>query len=184
MRTTKICASCRESRATDQFEGTDTVCKACRLTDKECSTCHKRKSLSEFYADFSRSDRRQANCKACAVALNRERRRGQPAVRRSHKRCSSCEKVKSRDSFYAHCSNADGLQRICKACDKERAARRNHPEISKRRGRRVFCSKCAGLPHRVVGPECILCGLPRQEEAPVGLEDVQRSSAGLLSRAF
>ena len=48
---------------------------------KRCSTCGVVKPLDEFHLDRARQDRRQNNCKACNIAINKQWYRDHPEAR-------------------------------------------------------------------------------------------------------
>jgi hypothetical protein len=95
----------------------------------------------------------------------------------SDKSCVSCLRVfpATTNFFYASRKHRDGLKRRCKPCDRiadkeTRSGIRSAKIESLPRVAGKFCLECAGLPHRVTGVKCRLCGLRREEEAKPELQ--------------
>ena len=81
------------------------------------------------------------------------------------KRCPACDTPKPRTSYYAHPTNPDGCQRICKQCDNAaRSARAAYTPDDEReyKSRRhgKLCPACYDLPHRRARPVCAKCCRP------------------------
>lgn len=119
---------------------------------KQCNCCKQIKSLDDFYRNKNRKDGRSDTCKQCQEA----RRRGelpawQPQWRvrdeQGNKQCSKCKQWKNESDFSVKVNSPDGLNYICKACDKQRAALTRKPrdlycyERYNEQGQKQ-CSKC------------------------------------------
>jgi hypothetical protein len=67
----------------------------------------------------------------------------------------------------------------CSVCSSTAHNRATCPERV-RGERKVFCSECAGLPHRVTGPKCRTCGTMYAAEEPVGRGEMRVGNWGWL----
>lgn len=96
---------------------------------KICYGCAEYKPTWEFHRSKRSKDGRRARCKDCsalsaAVSNASKRSREQTAQCNDDsgtKRCARCGETKSREDFYRHKKNSDGLRGWCKACDIESA---------------------------------------------------------------
>lgn len=52
------------------------------------------------------------------------------------KKCPCCGKIKNRDAFYKMSIAKDGLQRLCKKCDRERIAKLYQDNLEENRLKR------------------------------------------------
>lgn len=119
-------------------------------TRKTCTTCGRRKPLSQFNRDARFSDGRRPSCKTCTRARGREYyRRNRRAIgareRRLYraraaairagelptpdrKRCRKCGLTKPLSEFTPSASHPDGHQARCRACvrEQQRAWRRRN----------------------------------------------------------
>ena len=98
---------------------------------KQCNCCKQWKNLDDFYRNKNHKDGRSSTCKSCQEA----RRRGKlPAwepkwkIRNEYgqKQCTKCQQWKD-ESEFSKGNSPDGLNTICKECDKQRAAINRKP---------------------------------------------------------
>lgn len=92
------------------------------ITTKRCSRCRAVKARQEFRVDPKHSDALASACKVCertadaARHLILKQNPNSPDTR--DKRCSTCQIVKTADSFYRNSTASDGRQWACKPCQK------------------------------------------------------------------
>ena len=101
------------------------------MMTKQCNCCKQIKPLDEFYRNKNNSDGRAGTCKNCQEA----RRRGEIEAwipqwkirnEQGQKQCSKCKQWKDETEF-SKGNLPDGLNSICKECDKNRAAALRKP---------------------------------------------------------
>lgn len=118
---------------------------------KVCNCCKQVKSLEEFYRNKNHADGRADTCKICQEA----RRRGEIEAyiplwkirnEKGQKQCTKCKQWKDENEF-SKGNSPDGLNTVCKLCDKMRAAMSRKPrelyayEMYNEQGQK-HCSKC------------------------------------------
>ncbi len=82
---------------------------------KECLSCSKEKSLSDFY--FRNDTKRYRSvCKSCFLQKRKIQKEELPD---GFKRCPNCNIVRLIDNFYLCKHNMDGLCYTCKECMKK-----------------------------------------------------------------
>lgn len=86
---------------------------------KQCRTCEKVKTLSEFSADKRLKSGLSFRCKECNSRICKEYRNSQVAKEPvPHKECPDCKMIKSKDEFYKIPSRSDGLAQRCVECSR------------------------------------------------------------------
>lgn len=119
---------------------------------KICNCCKQAKSFEEFYRNKNHADGRADICKVCQEA----RRRGEIEAytpiwkirnELGQKQCTKCKQWKDETEFSKNIYSPDGLNTVCKLCDKTRAAIFRKPrelysyEMYNEQGQKQ-CSKC------------------------------------------
>ena len=101
------------------------------LVSLECRKCHEVKVVSEFSKDKSKKDGVNTMCKECKKQYYREndgkeRERQKKSIRAYDNdgnlislECGTCHEIKAVSEFSKHKSKKDGVQTICKDCEKE-----------------------------------------------------------------
>lgn len=98
---------------------------------KVCSCCKQSKAFDEFYRNKNSIDGRASICKVCQEA----RRKGEIEAyipqwkirnEQGQKQCSKCKQWKNETDF-SKGHSPDGLNNICKSCDRTRAAKFRKP---------------------------------------------------------
>jgi len=95
-------------------------------TDKECTTCHTIKNVTEFYIR-SKNGGLWGQCKNCCQTVKKEWRRRMSTRDRitpAQKECFSCKKTKPASEFFKKKYTLSGLSSYCKDCDREKSKER------------------------------------------------------------
>jgi hypothetical protein len=142
---------------------------------RTCRDCGVEKPLTiaHWYSKPAREDGFETLCKACTkAAMKRKQLAASP-----EKVCVACLKVFPLEQFLESRKNRDGYRRRCKACERQRdkecraGARAGVRRVEQGSNKPCkFCPGCAGLPHRVTGAKCSLCGLAYETEAKPELQ--------------
>ena len=135
----KTCAKCKFSRPRDDFhndrrhaDGKNTWCKSCKNTwtinqgkpftgaedlqqEKECYTCKRKRSISEFHRDKRRPDGRNPNCKECVHSTFLRSGKMRP-VDSEPRQCPKCKETRTVRDFARDRNRADGVAIHCKPC--------------------------------------------------------------------
>lgn len=168
----KVCSCCGKKKLATEFhkhsrrkDGLSTQCKVCDSIQqasykeryknnlipetKKCRMCNKIKESSEFSLHSRRSDRLSSFCKECESLITAKR----PNYVKEHKLilppgyvkiCSMCKETKSPDDFYKSSYNLDGLQYVCKDCEK-REERKAYNRIKSQEIIEKHCKICGSL---------------------------------------
>jgi len=100
---------------------------------RRCRVCKEVKFLEDFGTNSRMSEGRDTRCKICSTRYWKKYRNKQKAKKRYHeskyvtssevktKKCYECGEVKSLNQYHINKVCADGLNKRCKSCRKEKA---------------------------------------------------------------
>jgi hypothetical protein len=122
----KVCA-CKKCVSAESKKRNSTVCfEPLTVGKKVCSTCHLLLPVSSFSRAKYNSTGLSSSCKKCTSLKNKDIRKelNYSFDPNSYKKCCKCFELKSALDFYPCKNNKDGLDSMCKECDKKRGIER------------------------------------------------------------
>lgn len=109
-----------------------------KLPVKRCCTCREEKRVDQFGKNKGNSDGYEKRCKGCRTTIYNQmtNNKNKEIVIVLSKLCPQCNTEQSSDMFTKHKSRKDGLNSICKGCERNRRIElinmeKNIPEFKK-----------------------------------------------------